>query len=158
MSFQFDEEINRKGTHSLKWEFVLEGTKLIYSDRADPKRGKNGLLPMWVADMDFRCPPAVIEALVTRAKQGVFGYTLPTASYYEALTNWVARRHGWMIEPDWIVLTPGIVPALNLLVQTYIAPGEKVLIQPPVYYPFFWAIENNGGEVVSNSLLYENRR
>jgi cystathionine beta-lyase len=158
MTFRFDEEISRKGTHSLKWEFVIEGTELIYSDHADPTRGKNRLLPMWVADMDFRCPPAVIEALVARAEQGIFGYSFPTDSYYEAVINWVVRRHGWPVERDWIVLTPGIVPALNMLVQSYIAPGEKVLIQPPVYYPFFWAIENNGGEVVSNSLLYENGR
>lgn len=158
MTFRFDKEISRKGTHSVKWEFVFEGTKLIYSDHADPKWGENRLLPMWVADMDFRCPPAVIEALVARAEQGIFGYSFPTDSYYEAVIDWVDRRHGWTVERDWIVLTPGIVPALNMLVQSYIAPGEKVLIQPPVYYPFFWAIENNGGEIVSNSLLYENGR
>ncbi len=158
MTFCFDEEINRKGTHSVKWEFIFEGNKLIERDQTDLKRGKNRILPMWVADMDFRCSPAVIEALVARAEQGVFGYSVPTGSYYEAVINWVARRHGWTVEPDWILLTPGIVPALNMLVQTCIAPGEKVLIQPPVYYPFFSAIENNGGAIVSNSLVYKNGR
>jgi cystathionine beta-lyase len=158
MTFSFDEEISRKGTHSVKWDFVFEDAKLIYSDHAESKRGEKRLLPMWVADMDFRCPPAVIEALVARAEQGIFGYSFPTGSYYEAVINWVFRRHGWTVEPDWILLTPGIVPALSMLVQTYIAPGEKVLIQPPVYYPFFWAIENNGGEIVSNSLVYANGR
>lgn len=156
--FRFDEKINRKGTHSVKWEFVLENDKLINRGYADPEKGNNRLLPMWVADMDFRCPPAVIEALAARAEQGIYGYSFPTDSYYEAVINWAARRHGWTVERDWILLTPGIVPALNMLVQTYIASGEKVLIQPPVYYPFARAIENNGGETVSNSLIYENGR
>ena len=158
MTFRFDEVIDRKGTHCYKWEFVLEETKAVYSDQADPARGQDRLLPLWVADMDFRSPPAVIEALVARAEQGVFGYTMPIDCYYEALTNWISRRHGWTIEPDWVVLTPGIVPALNMLIQTHVAPGEKVLIQPPVYHPFFSAIENNGAEVASNSLIYENGR
>jgi cystathionine beta-lyase len=113
---------------------------------------------MWVADMDFRSPPAVIEALVARAEHGIYGYSFPTGSYYEALQNWVARRHGWEVKPDWVLLTPGLLPALNMLVQTFVAPGEKVLIQPPVYYPFFWAVENNGAEIVSNSLINENGR
>ena len=82
MTFRFDEEIDRKGTHSVKWEFVLEGRKLINSERAYPVEGENRLLPMWVADMDFRCPPAVIEALVARAEHGVFGYSFPTDSYF----------------------------------------------------------------------------
>jgi cystathionine beta-lyase len=158
MTFHFDEEINRKGTHSVKWEFVLEGDKLIDWDYAGPTSGENRLLPMWVADMDFRCPPTVIEALVARAEQGIFGYSFPTSSYYEAVISWIVRRHAWTVDRDWILLTPGIVPALNMLVQTYIGPGEKVLIQRPVYYPFFWAIANNGGEVVSNSLVYEDGR
>jgi len=156
MTFNFDEKINRKGTHCIKWEFVLEDSKLIDVKQTDPGGEKAPLLPMWVADMDFRSPPAVIEALVARAQHGVYGYSFPTASYYEALQNWVARRHGWEINPDWVLLTPGLLPALNMLVQTFVAPGEKVLIQPPVYYPFFWAAENNGAEIVSNSLINEN--
>ena len=108
--------------------------------------------------MDFRCPPAVIEALVARARQGIFGYTLPTDPYYEAVIGWIAQRHDWRVAREWIVLTPGVVPALNMLVQTCIAPGEKVLVQRPVYYPFFRAVENNGGEIASNSLVYEDGR
>jgi cystathionine beta-lyase len=100
----------------------------------------------------------VIEALVARAEHGVYGYSFPTGSYYEALQNWVARRHGWEVKPDWVLLTPGLLPALNMLVQTFVAPDEKVLIQPPVYYPFFWAVEENGAQIVSNPLINENGR
>ena len=155
MTFNLDEKISRKGTHSVKWEFILEGANLIYSDQANPEQGENRLLPMWVADMDFRCPPAVIEAMVARAEHGIFGYTYPADSYYQAVINWVAHRYGWTVERDWILLTPGVVPALSMLVQTFIAPGENVLIQPPVYYPFSWVIENNGREIASNPLRYE---
>jgi cystathionine beta-lyase len=158
MKRYFDEKISRKGTHSIKWEFVMEDNKLIDAKQADRNGTKAQLLPMWVADMDFRSPPAVIEALVARAQHGVYGYTFPTGSYYEALQNWVTRRQGWDVKPDWVLLTPGLLPALNMLVQTFVAPGEKVLIQPPVYYPFFWAVENNGAEIVSNSLINENGR
>ena len=158
MAYQFDEKISRKGTHSIKWEFVLEDSKLVAVSQTDPTGEKARLLPIWVADMDFRSPPAVIDALVARAEHGIYGYTFPTDSYYEALQDWVARRHGWEVKRDWILLTPGLVPALNMLVQTFVAPGEKVLIQPPVYYPFFWAVEDNGAEIVSNSLINENGR
>jgi cystathionine beta-lyase len=113
---------------------------------------------MWVADMDFHCPPAVIEAMVARAEQGIFGYSRPTDSYYEAVINWLQRRHGWSVERDWIELSPGVVAAISMLVQSCTSPGEKILIQRPVYYPFTNAIEKNGRVVVSNSLLYEHGR
>ena len=158
MTRHFDEKISRKGTHSIKWEFLLEDGKLIDANQTDPKGEKAQLLPMWVADMDFRSPPAVIEALVARAEHGIYGYTFPTNSYFEALQNWVSRRHGWEVKREWVLLTPGLLPALTMLVQTFVAPGEKVLIQPPVYYPFFWAAEDNGAEIVSNSLINENGR
>lgn len=158
MTFNFDAEIDRTGTHSIKWEFLFEGHKLVFGDHAQAKHGRDRLLPMWVADMDFRCPPAVIDALTERVAHGIFGYAMPSDSYYEAVINWMARRYGVVVERDWLVLTPGIVPALNMLVETLIAPGDKVLVQRPVYYPFFAAIENNGGEIVSNTLVLENGR
>ncbi len=158
MTFNFDEEVSRRGTHSIKWEFLLEDKQYIYGDHADPKYGADRILPMWIADMDFPSPPAVIEALESRARHGIFGYSRPADSYFEAVINWVARRYGRTIERDWIVMTPGVVPTVNMLVQTFVAPGEKVLVQRPVYYPFFDAIKNNGGAVVSNSLRYENGR
>lgn len=157
-TFRFDEEVDRMGTHSVKWEFISEGEERSYSDRADPKYGDKRLLPLWVADMDFRSPPVVIEALIARAEHGIFGYSSPTPSYYEAVIDWAEKRYGWTVERDWITLSPGVVPALNMLIQACTKPGEKVLIQPPVYHPFFHAIENNGAEIVSNSLVYENGR
>ena len=158
MTYNLDTEIDRQGTHSLKWEFIVPDDQLTYGDHADKKHGDNRILPMWIADMDFRCPPAVIEALANRVQHGIFGYTAPTDSYYDAVLGWMKRRYGWDVDREWIKLSPGIVPAINMLVQGFIAPGEKVVIQRPVYYPFMRAIENNGGEIVSNSLLYENGR
>jgi cystathionine beta-lyase len=158
MSFDFDQEIDRRGTHCTKWEFITQGDTVIFGDHADPKHGRDRLLPMWVADMDFRCAPAVIEALTARAQQGVFGYSHPCDSYYDAVISWVRRRYSWQIEQEWIVLTPGVVPAVNMAIQTFISPGEKVLVQRPVYYPFFSAIRLNGAEIVSNSLLYKDGR
>ena len=158
MSYDFDREIDRRGTHCIKWEFIIEGDTVTYGDHADAKRGRDRLLPMWVADMDFRCAPPIIEALTARAQQGVFGYSRPCDSYFNAVISWIRRRYGWLAEQEWIVLTPGVVPAVNMAVQTFVKPGEKVLIQRPVYYPFFDAIQNNGAEIVSNSLLYEDGR
>ena len=108
---------------------------------------------MWVADMDFPCPEPVVKALKERARHGIFGYTQPDQAYLDAVTGWMRKRHGWPIEASWIVTTPGVVPALHLLVQALTRPGDKVLIQRPVYYPFFSAIENNGCQVVSNTLV-----
>ena len=158
MSNNFNTELDRHGTQSLKWEFIFQKGQFTQCDHAHKKHGANRILPLWVADMDFRCPPAVIQALVKRAQHGIFGYTVPTDSYYDAVINWMKNQHHWNVEREWITLSPGVVPALNMLIQSFIAPGEKVLIQRPVYYPFMSAIENNGGEIVSNSLLYENGR
>jgi len=158
MRFDYDEEIDRRGTCSIKWEFLHDGDQMKYGDHSDPKHGKDRLLPMWVADMDFPAPPAVIEALKNRAEHGIFGYTMPADSYYEAVINWMARRYGYTVERDWVLLAPGVVPAVNMMVQAFLRPGEKVLVQQPVYYPFFDAIKNNGGTIVSNTLAYENGR
>ncbi len=158
MSYNFDEEISRKGTSSIKWEFLFENFQPVYGDHADPKYGHDRILPMWVADMDFRGPPAMIEALVARAQHGIFGYSLATDGYYEAVMGWMEQRYGRSLNKEWFVITPGVVPAINMMLETFLQPGEKVLVQRPVYYPFFTAIENNGGVIVSNSLVYENGR
>ena len=152
VTFNFDKEIDRKGTYSVKWEMEPKD----YDEQANPN-GKQ-LLPLWVADMDFRAPPAVVEALIKRAEHGLFGYSYPMDSYFETVIDWHQRRYGRSIQKEWIVLTPGVVPALNLIVQTFTQPGDKVLIQRPVYYPFFSAIESHGGEIVSNNLVVENGR
>jgi cysteine-S-conjugate beta-lyase len=158
MRYDFDEEIERRGTSCVKWEFVKQGNHLVYGDRADPGLGPERLLPLWVADMDFRCPPEIVRAVVERAEQGIYGYSYPCDSYYEAVIRWMAGRYGRRVERDWIVLTPGVVPALHMLVQNLVEPGEKVLVQRPVYYPFFGAIETNGAEVVSSSLVLSGGR
>ncbi len=142
----FDRIIDRTGTESMKWVY--------------PRRvlGVEDALPLWVADMDFEAPPPVVEALRRRVEHGVFGYPLTPPSFYEAAIGWMKRRHGWTVEKDWIVLTPGIVPALNSIVRAFTRPGDPVIVQPPVYHPFYYAIENNGRRVVRNPLRFDGRR
>ncbi len=142
MEYDFDTVIPRRGTDSCKWDTPAQ----------------EDVLPMWVADMDFCSPQPVIDALVDRARHGIYGYAAPTERYYQAVAGWMARRHGWQIEPDWICTTPGVVPALYVLVRTLVAAGQKVLIQPPVYHPFYSTISNNGGEIVLNPLILEDGR
>jgi cystathionine beta-lyase len=113
---------------------------------------------MWVADMDFMCPRPVVDALIARAQHGIYGYTAPTQDFYQSVVRWMQRRHGWDIEPEWICITPGVVPALNVLVRAFVSVGDRVLIQPPVYYPFYGAIENNSAELALNPLVYEDGR
>jgi cystathionine beta-lyase len=158
MTFKFDEEVYREGMYSMKWEFLWDGNVITYGDHAHKKHGENRLLPMWVADMDFQAPPAVIEALTERAQYGVFGYAKATDALYSSIVGWAKRRHGWPIEKEWITIAPGVVPSLHLLVRALVQPGEKVLIQRPVYFPFTAAVERNNCVVVSNSLLYEDGR
>ena len=152
MKYALENEINRKGTNCVKWEFIQGGDDLLHWEYTDECFGPNRILPLWVADMDFRCPEPVVKAILARAEHGIYGYTAPTDAFYQAVVGWMNRRHGWEIEPGWICTSPGVVPALNMLVRTFISPGDKVLIQPPVYYPFYGAIENNGGELVTNPL------
>ena len=140
MKYDFDELIPRRGTNSYKWDSAPE----------------DNVLPMWVADMDFRTAPAVVEALRKRVEHGIFGYTKVPAAYYEAVINWFARRHDWQIEKDWIIYTSGVVPALSAIIKALTVPGDRVLVQTPVYNCFFSSIRNNGCEVVSNPLLYIN--
>ncbi len=158
MKYDFDREISRKGTNSVKWEFIKQRDGLLFREEPDDSSAGPRLLPMWVADMDFPCPEPVVEALLARVQHRIFGYTYPTDSYHSAIVNWMKKRHGWEIEPEWICTTPGVVPALNMLVKAYISPGDKVLIQTPVYYPFNKAIKNGDGVLITNSLVYENGR
>jgi cystathionine beta-lyase len=158
MKTDFDLEINRKDTQSAKWGVIQDRDNPSRWHTTDEYFGEDRVLPLWVADMDFAAPQPVVDALVERAKHGIFGYTLRTESYDQAVVDWMKRRHGWDIKPHWILSTPGVVSALNLLVRSVVKPGHKVLVQRPVYYPFFSAIENNGGEIVSSSLLLKNGR
>ena len=158
MKYDFDHEINRKGTQSAKWGVIQNPDNPSRWHATDDYFGEDRVLPLWVADMDFPAPQPVVDALVRRARHGIFGYTIRTEAYDRAVVDWMQRRHGWAIEPEWIVSTPGVVPAVNLLVHTFSQPGEKVLVQRPVYYPFFNAIENNGAEIISSSLILDDGR
>jgi len=158
MKTDFDREINRKNTQSAKWGVIQDPDNPSLWHATDAYFGEERILPLWVADMDFPAPQPVIDALVQRAQHGIYGYTLRTDSYNQAVVEWMQRRHDWPVEPEWIVSTPGVVPAINFLIRTFVRPGEKVLIQPPVYYPFFNAIENNGAEIVSSSLVLRDNR
>jgi cysteine-S-conjugate beta-lyase len=142
----FDKVVDRTGTESLKWVYPRKVLKV-----ADA-------IPMWVADMDFEAPPAVVEAITRRAEHGVFGYPLVPPSFFAAAIDWLKRRHGWEVRKDWMVTTPGIVPALNYCVRAFSRPGDPVIIQTPVYHPFYYAIENNGRRVVRSPLRFDGRR
>ena len=148
MKYNFDEIIDRKGTNSAKWSKEL----------LEQRFGDGELLPLWIADMDFKCPKPVVDALVERAKHGIYGYSERTSPYYQSIINWNKRRNNWEIKKEWILFTPGIVSALNLLVQTFSFPGDKVIIQNPVYHPFNAAILNNGRHIQYNPLKHENGR
>jgi cystathionine beta-lyase len=156
MDFDFDTEIDREGTNSVKWEYHNHGGTPQHWDKPSRRHGADRTLAMWVADMDFRCPEPVIRALHERVEHGIFGYSNKTESYLEAVAGWFARRQGWNIEPDWIVTAPGVVPTLNVVVRGFTQPGDKVIVQRPVYYPFFRVTNNTGAEIVSNGLVYEN--
>jgi cystathionine beta-lyase len=146
MKYDFDTVIDRRGTCSVKWDMAEQVFKV------------KDILPMWVADMDFRSPEPVIGALKKVAERGIFGYTGAPDSYYDAVIAWMRRRHGWNIEREWFVLTPGVVPALRLLVKAFTQPGDEVVVQTPVYYPFFDAIKDNGCEILDNPLRLEGKQ
>lgn len=154
MPFDFDEIIDREHTHSVKWDYHNHGG-FAHWDKTYRHHGDDRVLPMWVADMDFRCPPAVTEALGRLAAHGIFGYSAKTDDYVEAVCGWFRDRQGWDVQGDWLLTAPGVVPTLNVVVRAFTEPGDKVIVQRPVYYPFFRVTHNNGCEVVSNSLILE---
>ena len=139
-NLDFDKVINRKNTRCLKYDFAV-------------KRGKPAdVLPLWVADMDFETSSYIEDALVERAKEGIFGYSEVQTPYFEILANWMKLHHNWEIQEDWLIKTPGVVFALAMAVKAYTQPGDSVLIQLPVYYPFSEVIQDNGRKVVSSNL------
>ena len=144
--YNFDEIVSRENTSSIKYD----GRRKYF--------GATDLIPMWVADMDFKTPPFVTDAVKQRAEQEIYGYSFRPDQYFESIISWFSRRHDWIIEKDWINFTPGIVPALNILIQTFTTEKDKILVQPPVYHPFFSAIENNHRELVLNPLVLEDGR
>ena len=143
MKYDFDESVSRRETDSLKWD----GMKSFF--------GRDDLMPLWVADMDFRTPPFVIEALRKRLEHEILGYSLKDKGYYTSIINWVAMRYGWEIRKEWIHFMPGVVPALALAINYYTKPGDKVLVQPPIYHPFHLVPSRNHRTVVWSPLRYE---
>ena len=137
MDYNFDEVVCRKYTDALKLEALA------------PRWGRTDLLPMWVADMDFKTPPFIVEVMKKRMECEVFGYTARPESWYEAIISWQARRHQWTITKEMISFVPGVVPALAMAVQAFTERGEKVMIQQPVYNPFAQVIRNNHRELVN---------
>lgn len=139
-TYNFDEIIDRSGSGDLKHEALL------------PRWGRNDLLPLWVADMDFATPDFVVDALKARLSHPIFGYTIEPADYRPTIIDWNESHHGWKIKPEWISFIPGIVKGIGFVVNVFTKPGEKVIIQPPVYHPFRMTPEDNGREVVFNPL------
>lgn len=136
MKYNFDEVVERKNTNNYKW------------DRVD-----KDVLPMSVATTDFKSPQSVIDAIVERAKFGSYEYEIPSSTYNASIINWVKNRHGWSIEEDWIDFSLGTSPVLSMMVKTFTQPGDKVIVQTPVYTPFYTVIRNNGRQIVENSLI-----
>lgn len=142
MKYNFDEIIERKNTMSCKWDLRKDDT----------------ILPMWVADMDFKTAQPVIDALTDRAQHGIYGYSIFTDELYESIIGWFKRRHHWSIDKDWLSFSPGIVFALHAFAKIFVKPGDKILMHSPVYYPFFGSAKRNGIEFVNNDLIYSNGR
>ena len=141
MKYEFDQIIPRRHTNSYKWDSAS-------SDQ---------VLPLWVADMDFRTAPAIISALERRVQHGIFGYVRVPKAYYDAIRGWFARRHDWSLEKEWILYTSGVVPAVSAVIKALTEPGDSVVVQPPVYNCFYSSIRNNGCRIVTNPLKYEDQ-
>lgn len=137
MAYNFDEIIPRRATNSYKWDSAADA----------------GVLPMWVADMDFRTAPAIVQALQQRVAHGIFGYVRVPDSYYDTVIGWFRRRHRWTIEKEWMIYTSGVVPAVSAVIKALTVPGDRVIVQKPVYNCFFSSIRNNGCEAASNPLI-----
>jgi cystathionine beta-lyase len=146
MSYNFDDIIDRDPTNSSKWTL----RKRLHGDE--------DIIPLWVADMDFSSPPAVVKAIKERAVHPIYGYTGATDGYYDAFIAWMKKRNGWEIKREWMRFTPGVVTAIDVTIQAFTHPGDKVIIQPPVYYPFSSTVLNNGRRVVENCLKIEDGR
>jgi cystathionine beta-lyase len=146
MGQNFDEVISREGTHTFKYDLrkKLFGTEDIY--------------PMWVADTEFKAPDFILNSLRNRLEHGIFGYTMLDDEYYQSIIDWNSKRHGWDIKKEGIKYSPGVVPSLFASVASYTEPGDKVIVQTPVYHPFFYAIKEQGREIVQNPLVLKEGR
>ncbi|MBF0575279.1 MalY/PatB family protein [Dysgonomonas sp. GY617] len=141
--YNFDQIIDRRGTNALKIDVLKE------------RYGSEDLIPLWVADMDFLSPPAVTEAIIERAKHGLFGYTCPSQEYYNSIINWVKRSHDWTLDQQWITFIPGIVKGIAFVIDCFSTKEDHVIIQPPVYHPFRIIPSLHQRKVVDNPLVLE---
>ena len=146
MQQDFDQLVSRDHSNSLKYD----GRQAMF--------GQDDVIPLWVADMDFASPPAVSDALLQRASHPIYGYSIFPESTYQALIDWLERRHGWRVERDWLVMCPGVVPSLNAAVMAFTQPTDAVIVQPPVYFPFFSAVTDSGRNLIQNPLHFENNQ
>lgn len=144
VDYNFDEVIDRRNTDCLKYDFAVQ--------RGRPKN----VLPFWVADMDFPIAQEIEDALVKRCQHGIFGYSEATDGYFAALQNWYLKNFNWQVQRPWLIKTPGVVFALAMAVKAFTEPGDGVLVQQPVYYPFTEVIRDNGREVVNAPLALVN--
>lgn len=144
MQYNFDEIVDRAGSNAVKLE------------RLKPVFGHEDLIPLWVADMDFKSPPAIIEALKQRVEHGVFGYTLPSEEYTSSIVNWLERRHHWQVKREHINFVPGVVKGFAFAIDEFTGKGDKIIIQPPVYHPFRIVTSSLEREVVNNPLILDN--
>lgn len=142
MNYNFDDIIDRKNSNSIKW------------GNLEKEYGHKDILPMWIADMDFKSSSEIIENLKDRVEHGVFGYNYVDDSFYEAIINWTKEMHDWDIKKEWIVFTPGVVPGLSISIRQFTQKGEKILIQPPVYTPFYEVIKDNKRILNENPLIH----
>ena len=138
MKYDFDTLVSREGTNSSKW------------------RMKNDVLPMWVADMDFKAAPEILSVLQKRLDNGVFGYSFIPKEWNEAIKSWWQRRHNVSLENEWMCFCTGVIPAISTAIRRFSSPGDQILVQAPVYHVFFNCIKNNGREILSNDLVYKN--
>ena len=139
--YDFDKMTDRKGTSCSKWDNMSS----MFTEK--------GLLPLWIADMDFRCCEEAIEAMRQRVDHGIFGYTVLPDSYFESIAGWMQRRHNWTVQKEWLVTSVTVVSALNIFVQAFTMPGDGVIIQKPVYFPFEECIQDNDRKLVNNELI-----
>jgi cystathionine beta-lyase len=144
MIYNFDKIIPRENTDSIKYDL----RKAIF--------GNESVLPLWVADMDFETPDFIREAVMKRASHPIYGYTFRSESFSKSISEWMKKRHSWDIKNEWVSFSPGVVPALNMAVLAFTKPGDKVIVQSPVYFPFFTAVKNHGRELVYNQLIEKN--
>ena len=140
MKYDFDQVCDRKNTDCAKWDSVQS----LF--------GSEDLIPMWVADMDFPVAQPIVEALKKRAEHPFYGYTMPGTGVVQAVVDRMQRKYDWEIKPEWVVFTPGVVPALNVAVRMLTRPGDEVIIQEPVYFPFFPAVTSSGCQISTNEL------